>query len=314
MIGWGISVDSTYPFQPYVTGSNVIDTGTEISHISSAVHVEVDCVSRRAFAITTAGQVMSWNAKHDGDFDRNAYVPDDMKSDIIAIASQMQILYAVKSNGKIITWPSTKGISFYTQDDNLFVPRAIRDDVTDANNTRVIAIESGDQHIIALTSDNNVIAWGKNNFGQIDVPASLLSGNNCIAIDSGYNHSLALTTDGEVIAWGDNSIGQTSVPASARSGIIAIACGYFHSLALTANGEVIAWGLNDNGQSSVPDLVKSGIVAISGGWFHSMALNQNGGVIAWGYNTNSEPKVEIIAESGIRAISAGRNLSLLLGV
>src|SRR5260221_4933466 len=51
----------------------------------------------------------------------------------------------------------------------------------------------------------NVVAWGSDAFGQIDVP---LSATNAVSVACGYTHSLALRADGTVMGWGSNGFGE----------------------------------------------------------------------------------------------------------
>jgi PKD repeat protein len=148
-----------------------------------------------------------------------------------------------------------------------------------------------------------VRAWGANNHGQTDVPATAASG--VIAIDAGAGHSLALKANGSVIAWGANDSWQSTVPAEASSGVIGIAAGALHNLALKADGSVIAWGANDHGQTDVPPAAASGVIAVSAGTGYSVALKANGSVIAWGYGYEGQVTVPPEASTGVTAISAG---------
>ena len=77
-------------------------------------------------------------------------------------------------------------------------------------NGGVLAIAGGGFHSLALRSDGTVAAWGRNDFGQTNVPAGL---SNVVAIAGGVYHSLALRSDGTVAAWGWNNYGQANVPA-----------------------------------------------------------------------------------------------------
>ncbi|MGA3282934.1 MAG: immunoglobulin domain-containing protein [Verrucomicrobiota bacterium] len=151
-----------------------------------------------------------------------------------------------------------------------------------------------------------VVAWGRNTYGQTNVPTSL---TNAMAIAAGLSHSLALKGDGTVIAWGDNSSHQTNVPAG-LSNIVAIAAGGYHNLALKAGGGVVAWGYNAYGQINVPANLTNA-TAISAGFNHSLALNAGGGVIAWGDNAYGQTNVPI-GLSNVVAIAAGYNHNLAL--
>src|SRR3954454_9229690 len=55
-----------------------------------------------------------------------------------------------------------------------------------------------------------VVGWGRNDFGQADVPTGL---SHVAAIAAGGLHSLALKDDGTVVGWGYDLYGQADVPA-----------------------------------------------------------------------------------------------------
>ena len=73
-----------------------------------------------------------------------------------------------------------------------------------------------------------VVAWGRNTFGQTNVPFGL---SGVTAIAAGDSHTVALS-NGTVVAWGQNLSGQTNVPAS-LSWVTAISAGAYHTLAIT---------------------------------------------------------------------------------
>jgi predicted cobalt transporter CbtA len=72
-----------------------------------------------------------------------------------------------------------------------------------------------------------VVAWGRNDYGQTNVPAGL---NDVIAIAAGGAHTVVLRSDGTVVAWGRNDHGQTDVPAGlagVTAGSVSAALGAF---------------------------------------------------------------------------------------
>ena len=141
-----------------------------------------------------------------------------------------------------------------------------------------LAVSGKGDHVVILKSDNTLISWGNNDFGQCTDP----SVENVIAISANMYHTLALHSDGTVSSWGSNLAGQTDVPSD-LSNVIAVSAGEEHSLALKSNGTVIGWGGNGVGQIDLP-LDLSDVIAISAGGLHSIALHSDGTVTAWGYN------------------------------
>ena len=80
----------------------------------------------------------------------------------------------------------------------------------------VQALTAGVEHVLALTRDGKVFAWGRNAEGQLGLgdnanrfsPIEIPGLSNVIAIAAGFNFSMALTADGTVWAWGENTSSQ----------------------------------------------------------------------------------------------------------
>lgn len=143
--------------------------------------------------------------------------------------------------------------------------------------TDIIAISSGNNFNLALSSNGTVWSWGQNNYGQlgdgtttnrnypIQVKGKGGSGllSDVIAISSGGSHSLALKSDGTVWSWGRNSNGQLGnntnlnqlFPVQVISdetkkvleNVKSIKAGESHNIALTEKS-VLTWGRNTEGQ------------------------------------------------------------------
>ena len=173
----------------------------------------------------------------------------------------------------------------------------------------VVQIAAGYTHSVALKADGTVVAWGSNTLGETNVPAGL---TDVVAVDAGQNFSVALKTNGSVIAWGQGSV--TNIP-SGLSNVVEIAAGYLHVLALKADGSLVAWGVNvfdqfPAGQTNIPAGL-SNVVAIAAGGGHNLALKADGTVTAWGYNANNQTTVPP-GVTNIVAVAAGRYHSLAL--
>ena len=99
-------------------------------------------------------------------------------------------------------------------------------------------IAAGHEHSLAIKEDGTVVAWGKNDYNQCDVPSGL---KDVVAIRAARRHSLALKEDGTVVAWGWNEYNVCDVPSGLKD-VVAIEAGGSHSLALKEDGTVVAWG------------------------------------------------------------------------
>ena len=133
-----------------------------------------------------------------------------------------------------------------------------------------------------ILDEANVVAWGPNYAGQINVPTN----QYVTAIAGAYDHSLALTTNSQILAWGDNIFGQATVPAVLTNAYVqslAVAGGQYYSMALlNGGGTVFSWGVDLlPDQTNVPSGL-NGVVTIAGGTYSSLALQNNGTVVAWG--------------------------------
>jgi alpha-tubulin suppressor-like RCC1 family protein len=160
-------------------------------------------------------------------------------------------------------------------------------DALDAGNYTVeVSNDLGSVHTepiaVGIHRPPNVVAWGTNVLGVLEVPLHL---TNAVALST-TEHGLALTADGRVVAWGANTFGQATVPSNLPPAQ-AVAAGGEHSLVLLHDGSVVAWGRSQSGQSEVP--ANLGLVShIAAGTAHSLALLTNGQVVGWGSSSMGE--------------------------
>ena len=153
----------------------------------------------------------------------------------------------------------------------------------------VVSIAAGADHNLALCSDGTLVAWGRNDFGQIgnnlagnlstpgrvETTSGALMGKTVVSLAAGTNHSLVLCSDGTLAAWGSNAQGQLGtigsngsfVPIAVARNIGAlfgktvtkIGCGEFHSMALSSDGDLASWGEGVSGQLGNNTLISSDI-------------------------------------------------------
>ena len=151
-----------------------------------------------------------------------------------------------------------------------------------------LQVSAGDQYSLAVGSDGNAYAWGRNNRGQLgdgtttsrSTPVrvrmpdrstypDLLEDFTYVQVSAGYLHSLAVGSDGNAYAWGLNDSGELgdgtttsrSTPVRVKMPdrntypdlpkdftYAQVSAGYLHSLAVGSDGNAYAWGLNDSGE------------------------------------------------------------------
>jgi alpha-tubulin suppressor-like RCC1 family protein len=83
---------------------------------------------------------------------------------------------------------------------------------------------AGEDHSLGLKADGSIVAWGRNQEGQCNVPAP---NTGFVAVAAGYDHSMGLKADGSIVAWRRDR----NVPAP-NMGFVAVAAGHRYSLAI----------------------------------------------------------------------------------
>lgn len=148
-----------------------------------------------------------------------------------------------------------------------------------------IVVDGGSYHSLGLKNDS-IVAWGLNSDGQCNVPNPNIEFVDVVA--KGFN-SLGLKIDGSIVVWGNNQFGQCNVP-SPNANFVGAAGGGYHNLGLKINGSIVSWGLNSYGQSNVPN-PNTDFIAVSAGYYHSLALKADGSIVAWGRNFEGQCNV-----------------------
>ncbi|MGI6307779.1 MAG: hemoblobin-interacting domain-containing protein [Dethiobacteria bacterium] len=203
------------------------------------------------------------------------------KGNMVYVAGKRDHTVAIKNDGTVWAWGNGQSgkLGDGTTGSNNW--RSVPGQVSDL--TEVIAVAPGENHTLALKSDDTVWAWGSNSYGVLgnenisgssSVPVQVITDSetgtaltDIQAIAAGDVHSLALKNDGTVWAWGSKMYGQLgdgesswtsckvpvqvitdSETGAALTDIQAIAAGDVHSLALKNDGTVWAWGRNYYGQ------------------------------------------------------------------
>ncbi|MBH9971923.1 InlB B-repeat-containing protein [Bifidobacterium sp. W8109] len=196
---------------------------------------------------------------------------------------------AVGSDGNAYAW----GLNQYGQlgngtTTNRNTPVRVSNPADTPTDFTFVQVSGGAYYSLAVGNDDNVYAWGINQYGQLGNntsntfanpipvrvrdpanPTDASKGLKAVQVNAGWRHSLAVGKDGYAYAWGYNDDGQLgnntsntfanpipvrvrdpANPTDASKGLkaVQVSGGYEHSLALGSDGYAYAWGRNYEGQ------------------------------------------------------------------
>lgn len=205
------------------------------------------------------------------------------------------------------------------------------DENTELSN--VTRIAAGATHMLAVTQNGDVYAWGQGNVGQLgqgntnnsNYAVKVQNLSNVIDVAAGGTHSVALTKDGKMYMWGaganyrlgNNATANQTLPIYVyRSyNIVEISAGGIHTVCVSGDG--MAWGVGGNtygqiGTNQTTDkcvLIEmqngtnqeriKNIISIKAGGNHNIALTKEGKVYVGGYNNYSQLGKGDVAQSNV---------------
>eukprot|EP01102_Stenamoeba_stenopodia_P000004 TRINITY_DN0_c0_g3_i1.p1 TRINITY_DN0_c0_g3~~TRINITY_DN0_c0_g3_i1.p1 ORF type:complete len:419 (+),score=98.20 TRINITY_DN0_c0_g3_i1:293-1549(+) len=233
----------------------------------------------------TRTKVWSWGCNDDAILGRDGDemlpgVVMGLEEDIIDISSGDYHTAAIGKSGKVYIWGVYKDSNGYlgftkSQSEKQPVPTP----VSELSDHTIIAIDSGANHTLALTSRGEVYQWGDVRQGRREVARlkkevlkptrvkfpRVKGGVHVTKIFAGAFHNFALTKEGEVYGWGFNNYGQLGtgdmenrlnpepVAFFSKLGVVSIAAGQTHTTVLTGEGKVYSFGRGDYGQLGLGD-------------------------------------------------------------
>ena len=285
-------------------------------------------------ALSMDGSVWGWgdNAYGQcgtGDLGTTRYVfpqkvvgPDgEILRGISRIAAGPNFSLALDPSGFLYSWGQNTEAQLGHSDEYAVVPAATPVvNAAGAALTEVRAIAAGDGFAVVATVDGSVLAWGRNDAGQLGlagrrgepVPQQVPNVGSAAEVAAGGACAGAVTAAGEVWTWGDNTYGQLGRGTTGGSGaparvsdlpvITDLAVGKDHMLALAKDGTVWAWGRGEMGRlgngfttsSNTPvqvinasgDQPLTDIRAVAC-HEHSYAVTESGRLLQWGYDNAS---------------------------
>lgn len=215
---------------------------------------------KHALALLPDGTVRAWGMNDIGQLN----VPAGLDN-VVAVAACNQTSFALRSDGTVVGW--TVGW------DRLPIPR---------NSSNVVQLSAGQAHLLLLTSENRVLAWGWNGVGQTEIPKDM---GKVIGVGASYNTSFTWTEAGKVCGWGDNVFAQISdamrsIPEGRQ--LISIGGGEDFCLGLLDNGQVVGWGRGYSHAERHPLKPEEKAIAIKAGLWSGVALLEDETAVVWG--------------------------------
>jgi alpha-tubulin suppressor-like RCC1 family protein len=209
---------------------------------------------------------------------------------VVAAAAGYDCSFAVLADGRLLSWGSNAGNGLLGT-----TPLSVVEEIASwgpSSNTPVspvtkfdaVDVSSQESHVLALSRDGSIYAWGKGDKGQLGIgplpiinfkhnppdamtyvpfPVRISTLAAVTAISAGRTHSLSLLKDGTLRAWGENRVGQLGDGTTTnrdspvqvqgvRSAVAIAASAADASAALLADGTVMTWGGNADGQLGRP--------------------------------------------------------------
>lgn len=271
--GWGSGVDnSTVSNNSNVVFAEPVQDATARKPLTNIARLASASQGNQVMGLTDEGKVLRWGSS-------DAYHPEYQVDnngkpieDIISIALEYTMAYAVNSKGQVYQWDLDPNANIH--------PVSLVKDKSGTPISGIKKIITNDTHTLALTKSGNVYAWGDNNsaLGDEDLEntgtriinyanyvklgATPLGNIKDIAMN--FSASYALTQSGNVYAWGSRGFGELGDGVNKPSG-----------------GGTAIPGLvvSESGQG-----VLSNVVAITGMNSGALALKSNGTIVGWGRN------------------------------
>ncbi len=316
---WSISPDkgSQLGREPAtITPPDSASRGIRFSQISASVYDNTTSFSGFSLAVGSDGNAYAWGYNNRGQLgngttssysqstpvrvktpDRKTY--PDLPADFtyLQVSAGSSHSLALGSDGNVYAWGYNgngqlgDGTTAYQRSAPVRVKTPDRNTYPDLPaDFTYLQVSAGSSHSLALGSDGNVYAWGRNGNGQLgdgtsssrytpvrvktpdrktypDLPADF----TYLQVSAGWDHSLAVGSDGYAYAWGCNMYGNLGNNT---------ASGY---------GDVNPVPERVRDPASPGDASKGLQAAqVSAGYHLSLAVGSDGNAWAWGYNGSGQ--------------------------
>ena len=341
VIGWGRYRSGQLGEQPVATSRRRFGVAEPVVIPLPGKAVDIAVGEDASYALLDDGVVYAWGGNMHGELglgtnaltarlsngEVGVATPQRVPglSDVVQIAATDHSAFAVLRDGSVRAWGS--------RDAGILGDGLVRarwgETVPDAplpvvvpGATNVRQLSAAAQHVLALTTEGRVLAWGKNSVGQLGTgsrePSSIARAvevhglGDVVSVVAGREVSSVLKRDGTVWVWGSYGFGLFGI--GERDGTVTATDGWSgvpqqvpgirnaiplsmgdvgrHALALLKDGTLRGWGNSDWGQVGAgvagfyewsPVTPKiSGVTAVWAAGNNSFAVTRDGRFWIWG--------------------------------
>ncbi len=173
---------------------------------------------------------------------------------VTQVVCEAKFTVALQKSGDAVVFGSNAYGQFAKQEAGFNYPVAIRKNIKQ--------IAAGDDFVLLLDNDGNLLSCGKNDCGQLgnatnDNAAEFIQIMTGITqIDAAKKSAFALNAQGELFAFGQNTVGQLgnknlqnqNLPVKVAEDVVNFDTSGLHTVILTQNGKVHSTGFNNCGQ------------------------------------------------------------------
>lgn len=153
-------------------------------------------------------------------------LPESMKTNVTDISSRGTFTIGVDDTGALEAWGFYHNFSGKAEKDVLNIPEQVK-------NSKIVHAAAGSDHVVAISEDGHVYAWGENDNGQYGIdgsmaavarrqPQELIDGTiDASAVRQlicGNQITAILMEDGTVYAWGNDGIAATNLSSVIKHG------------------------------------------------------------------------------------------------
>ncbi|KAL4431712.1 hypothetical protein ABPG74_017341 [Tetrahymena malaccensis] len=254
--------------------------------------LQVACGDYHTLALTDNDQVYSWGGTLHKKVGQRSGKPAPIqqlnKKGVIQVDCGDYHSVAITQNGDVYTWGGggqdyNKGQLGLGHVKDIENPEKLKF----FEGKKIVKVSCGQFHTVALTSENELYAWGAGEFGELGT-SKFKHEYTPVRVKVNFNQYNILY---------ENILFENSIQ---NPQIIDMKCGGHHTLLLTNNGYIYSSGYGRQGQLGLRNsenqcefqlvwtLTKKKIIKIAAGWNHSLALSDQNDIFACGHGARGQ--------------------------